>query len=1196
MNSKTLILRSLTYYWRTHLAVLLGVIAGTAVIAGALIVGDSVRDSLRQMTLERLGRVDHTLSSHRFFRQAVADDAFADDETYSAAPALVMFGGLEYQKQPAEHEDATYPTVRVGKVNVYGVDDNFWSMMKADEGSKAPTDFNITLSQRVADQLRVSVGEEITLWIEIPSSIPRDTLLGGGDDQTSQEIILTVGEILREELGVARFALTPNQQLPLNVYVPLDTLQNELDLQEITASRRNPTARPARINAMMVAATRQSSLLTEAQRSADAVNESLANALTLEDFGLRVRKYPERDYFSLESERMILDNATADVGHRVAEELKMKQSPVLVYLANYFMHPDNPDAFSMYSIVAGVDFEDLDASPFGPFELKDGSLEKLDHDDIVINEWLAEDVQIGAGDSLKLAFHMVGDHGELPEEEGYFDVRAVLKLDGTAAADRGFTPEVQGITDVDDIGDWDQPFEMDLDRVTDRDDEYWEAYRATPKAFVSLSTAQSLWSSRYGKLTSLRIAPADGVALDEAAQQFEEKFLAQLVAKDSEVMKSMVLQFQPTKAQGLAAAAGTQDFSGLFFGFSFFLILSAAILIGLLFRLAIERRGRSVGLLSAVGLAPTQVRRLMDTEGVIVVLIGGVVGVGAAIAYASLMVYGLKTWWIGAIGTRFLFVSITPQSLTIGFCIAVIIAWIVIRLSLRLLRDLPTRGLLAGNTEKPLSEDDQRERGRRATKTATICTVTSLVLVAGVLMGIIPATEAFGGFSWHVVAFFLVGIAMLTASLRFLSAWLDSDHSGAVSGSGLLGIGRLGLRNASRNRQRSVLSVGLIASATFVIVAVAAGRRNPAVETPQLVSGNGGFIHVAESSTPLLYDLNTDEGRNKLDWITDDEPEEAELAKKMEVIPFAMKPGENASCLNIYQTRLPTILGVTDEMIQRGSFKFADTRVERPWALLTQNHEDEDGAPVIPVLGDMNTLMYSLKKGIGKTISIPNDENPDYKLKVMGMFDGSVFQGMLMMSEANFRKLYPEQVGYQYFLIGDRRFRRDGTASHHFTPSETQKIAEVLETRLGSYGFDVEPIGDRLADFLAVQNTYLQTFQTLGGLGLLLGTIGLATVMLRNVLERRSELALMRAIGFGTSKLAVMVMWENAFLLVWGLVAGTISALLAMGPHLLTTGADVPWLSGGLILLLVFLVGMVAALAAVAEAVRTPIVSTLRAQ
>ncbi len=50
MNTNRLLIQSIVYYWRTNLAVLLGVIAGTAVIGGALIVGDSVRGSLREVS------------------------------------------------------------------------------------------------------------------------------------------------------------------------------------------------------------------------------------------------------------------------------------------------------------------------------------------------------------------------------------------------------------------------------------------------------------------------------------------------------------------------------------------------------------------------------------------------------------------------------------------------------------------------------------------------------------------------------------------------------------------------------------------------------------------------------------------------------------------------------------------------------------------------------------------------------------------------------------------------------------------------------------------------------------------------------------------------------------------------------------------------------------------------------------------
>ena len=239
----------------------------------------------------------------------------------------------------------------------------------------------------------------------------------------------------------------------------------------------------------------------------------------------------------------------------------------------------------------------------------------------------------------------------------------------------------------------------------------------------------------------------------------------------------------------------------------------------------------------------------------------------------------------------------------------------------------------------------------------------------------------------------------------------------------------------------------------------------------------------------------------------------------------------------------------------------------------------------IPVFGDANTLQYSLHKGVGDTIPLPDADHPQHTLKIAGQLDGSVFQGVLLMSEANFTRLFPDVTGYRYFLI-----EVPGPAAN------AARLSDLLESQLAPYGFDAERVADRLASFLAVQNTYLSTFQTLGGLGLLLGTLGLATVMIRNVLERRGELALLSALGFRPRRLAWLVLVETAVLLICGLVTGSVAALVAMIPHLSSIGADVPWLSLASILVTVFLVGMLAALIASIEAARTPILEGLRSE
>ncbi len=1149
MTTLQLIRRSLTHFWRTNVAVMLGVAVAMAVIGGALIVGDSVRASLRQMTLDRLGRIDDALTGFRFVRQELAEEIAEASPKPIVAPALVFVGGLEHQRADGGRR-------RVGQVNVYGVDERAWELI--DHGDhKLPTGDEILLGSQTAEALGGDVRGNVTLWLELPASVPRDTLLGQRDNETA-ELTLTVAGAAPRRSGLSRLSLQPNQQLPFTAFVNLSTLRDRLDLSAIKPNRRDQTGRPARINTMLAAS-----------ESANTLNAALKAHWTLADLGLRVVINKELNVLAIDSEQMVLEDPIARAITETANQSGVATLPVQVYLANWLRNAKDESAYSMYSVVAGVDLLAADEQRFGRWEFVGARPQTLGERDIVVNEWLAEDLKVSIGDTIRVGYHQIGSHGELPEEEATFTVAGIVKLAGPAV-DATLTPEVKGITDVESFNDWDQPFPMKLHDVTKRDDAYWDDYRANPKAFVSLAAAQDLWHSRYGKLTSIRLSPPEG----QTAEELRAAFIPRLMQNLNPAL--LGLAFQPVKAQGLAAAAGATDFTGLFVGFSFFLILAATILIGLLLRLGIEQRVRHWGLLGAVGFSPRSVHRLMLAEGGLLAALGAFLGIPLAIGYAQLMIVGLTTFWYGAVRTTDLFLSVQPQSLVIGLLVALIAAGLAIVWGIRQLRAVSTREQLSGIVEPAISVEAQRRRGHQAARNTVLAAGLALAMIAASLAGLVPSSEAFSGLGWPVVVFFAAGMLLLAASLWALSAWLQADTATAVRGHGPLAHARLGLRNASRQRTRSVLTAGLIASASFVIAAVAAGQINPIRQHPEKYSGNGGFTLVAESSRPILYDLNTAAGRKQLGIL--DEPDSAETAlwSQLKIVQFRVNPGEEASCLNLFQTRVPTILGTPPEMIERGGFSFADTPGKNPWMLLT-DHPSQDP---VPVLGDMNTLMFSLKKGIGAEISIPN---PPHQLKVAGMFNGAVFQGVLLMSDEQFQRLYPQRAGYQYFLV-------------EVPEGQANAAIDLLESKLAPYGFDAEPVAERLARFLAVQNTYLSTFQTLGGLGLLLGTLGLATVMLRNVWERQAEIALLRAVGFSGSGIGQLVLWENAFLLTWGLVAGVVSALVAMLPHLRTTGADVPWSSVALLFLAVFAFGMLAAGWALRFAVRVPIVSTLRGE
>jgi ABC-type antimicrobial peptide transport system permease subunit len=138
------------------------------------------------------------------------------------------------------------------------------------------------------------------------------------------------------------------------------------------------------------------------------------------------------------------------------------------------------------------------------------------------------------------------------------------------------------------------------------------------------------------------------------------------------------------------------------------------------------------------------------------------------------------------------------------------------------------------------------------------------------------------------------------------------------------------------------------------------------------------------------------------------------------------------------------------------------------------------------------------------------------------------------------------------------------------------------------------PSKERLQSYLDVENTYLATFQALGGLGLLLGTLGLAVVLVRSVWERRGELALLRALGFRRTALGTLVLAENAWLLVVGLGAGAVAALVAVAPHIVAQAAAVSLPRLLLLLALVVVMGLASGAGAMAATLRAPLLPALR--
>ncbi len=365
-----------------------------------------------------------------------------------------------------------------------------------------------------------------------------------------------------------------------------------------------------------------------------------------------------------------------------------------------------------------------------------------------------------------------------------------------------------------------------------------------------------------------------------------------------------------------------------------------------------------------------------------------------------------------------------------------------------------------------------------------------------------------------------------------------------------------------------------MACACFVIVAVEAARQSFDEGSLQdKHSGAGGFALVAESDVPLFQDLASPEGRFELGLA----PEAEELLEAgATVYSLRELPGDEASCLNLFQPQKPRLLGVGAAFRERGGFHFQEVadlpglpKNGDPWQLLAQDlgRDPESGARILPAIGDYESAMWILKLPLGSELAMEDEAGEPIRLRIVGLLHASLFQSELLVSEENLLRHFPSREGYSFFLVES-------------SPASAPKLAAALESSLGDFGFDAGTVADRLARYSAVRNTYISTFQSLGALGLLLGTVGLAVILLRNVLERRGELAAMRAFGFRRRRLSRMVLVENAFVLLLGIGLGTGAALLAVAPYLWAgqgvVGNGLPWVSLLLTLAVIAAVGIIA--------------------
>lgn len=1234
--------RSLRFFFKPHAALAAGVAAATAVIVGALVVGDSVRGSLRDLVIQRLGNTDCLLHARVFFDPGMFDELQIEDSGTTIAPGI-LFSSTTLEKRSDGR------VARASKVQVLAFGPEFWESAQLGSSDAGLNADEVILNRSLADELNVSVGDEISVRIGQVSSVAGDNPLGKREDDSvnvpRQKVVA-----IAEDRSLGGISFLAGQSAPRNVFASLETLQDVLECgPQVNA-------------ALVLRPPEQGDTTSHGQTLCDQLNLQLRPEL--EDYGLTLerhrRVFPEADldepaveglppevvfdYFQLSSKELVLDNQTSRAV--VLGVGRSKAIRHMTYLANSMakVAPTSGDLAPNRSAAAfenmitddlqvrrqngpsmvGVSIGEVDpgirpSATIGrelseltgdsirgtrdePNELlsravpysvvigidRDSELMLQDYLQVPranlqipycwINSWLAEQMDVTAGDWFQADFFQPETvDGREVEKTTRFMIAGVVPITEPIRGfrrrkpavfsdapsifnDPGLTPNVPGVTDQESISNWDLPFKL-KNEILPVDDEYWNRHRLTPKVFMPYRYASStrMFGSRFGNSTAIRFE-ANRIHEDELRASIEEALLTTRGNKG--------LRFTAIRQRQLAAASGTTPFDMLFLSLSFFVIVAALILVFLLFKLGIKQRGSELGILLAQGFTPQRIRGLLLRELALVSVVGAGVGILLGIVYARAIVAGLESWWIGAIATKFLSFFVTGKSLFIGTIAGVLASLTAVLLGLRKLNQLNALDVLRGGDLDLPSEKSSRN----------LAYLACAGFVASGACGLVFAGIGQSGMA-RAGCFFGSGMLLLIATLIAVHQWIagsaSTEHDPRHGN-----LWQLAIRGLRRNPLRSSLSLSLLAVASFLIASMSAFQIAP-TET-----GYGGFNLIGESARPIFRNIGS--GSVRSEALGD----EAKKLLNTTIVPMRARNGEDASCNNLFQVAQPTILGVSDRLRELHhfapdsiEFSWAATAVEsNPWAALATEATGGQVDP-IPVILDQNTAAWSLKQGASRDSIIRIEiENRTIFFRTVGLLSNSVLQGKLLISQSNFENLFPEISGYSFFLIRSKK------------GADPQIVAETMEKGWSNEGLDIKYSSEILAAYLGVQNTYISAFQSLGALGLLLGTFGLIAVQIRSVLERQREFALMRALGFAPSRISRLLTIETAILLFGGLLTGILCSVISLIPFVLEVGPQLSVLYPALMLVSVLAAGFLAGWLAVRAATRLPVLSALRSQ
>lgn len=684
----------------------------------------------------------------------------------------------------------------------------------------------------------------------------------------------------------------------------------------------------------------------------------------------------------------------------------------------------------------------------------------LSDDEIILSDYTARRIGAKVGDAISITYFKMKGLKRLETDSLQLKVSAIIPIqkwvkDGTLSA------EFPGLTDVERCTEWDSDLPINMDLITDEDEQYWTDYRSTPKAIVSYNAVINDWKTVFGSATAIRV--------DNEAVDF------------SGIDAAMCgVQVVYPRGAGLYGAMNGVDFAGLFLALGFFIIVSALLLMYSPLSEMYWQRQAEVHLLQSLGWSQRRIQGMLYREAWPTIFVSVLIGVLVGVLYTWLIMFLLGNVWQGATQTDGFQVITNPLTLVIGIVVSLLMAlgvlWLAVRHAFQTMQTT-----VAYRVETQF----------KGHWIATLATIALLVVAL---------------FIRHsVVLFVLLGCMWIVLGLAWGYYWL------MVYGSRFTVNNRKSLIWGTLyvNRKQALVSFLTLALGVFIVFAVGLNRKGFG-DSSQLTAGTGGYSFWMETTVPVYYELNTDEGKRQLSL--------RDLPQDAVFLQFLRYNADDASCLNLNKVSTPTVLGVDMERFMQG---FTVNGLQS----MTQDN--------YPVLVDETVLTWGLMKSIGDTLYYKDAHGQEVKLLIAGTLPNTVMQGNVVMDKNLFVQIWPEITGSEVALL-------------KVDDKDVDQTQNILATALNEYGVRVMPTSERLRQFYRVTDTYLTIFLTLGGIGLLVGIFSFVIVIRKNLAMKDKDIQLYNVLGYPHETVESLLFNENVVVPLYAIFIGVTGAMLSV--------------------------------------------------